>query len=98
MTDGTLLHCNDLKFQGSELPNFLFLKIRHLFGHCVFNSSRLYCHRWAWRALDGLLLQTKMDIVIFIYFTTIVCNALHFVLFLLYIDIYMYFYTINKHP
>lgn len=98
VTDGTLLHCNDLKFQGSELPNFLFLKIRHLFGHCVFNASRLYCHLWAWRALNGLLLQTKMDIVIFIYFTTIVCNALHFVLFLLYIDIYMYFYTINKKP
>lgn len=79
VTDGTLLDCNDLKFQGSEPPKFFFLKIRHLFGHCVFNASRLYCHLLAWRTLDGLLLQTKMDIVIFIYFTTIVCNAFCFV-------------------
>lgn len=91
VTDGTLLHCNDLKFQGPELPNFLFLKIRHLFGHCVFNASRLYCHLWAWRALDGLLLQTKMDIVMFAMHCILFC----FCYILTYICI---FYTINKKP
>lgn len=89
VTDGTLLHCNDLKFQGSELRNFLFLKIRHLFGHCVLmlqgyiatcglegHSTACFCRqRWTLSFLFILLPLFAMHCILFCfcYILTYIC-------------------------
>lgn len=94
--DGTLLHCNDLKFQGSEPPNFFFLKIRHLFGHCVFMLQGYIATCWLGGHSTACLCRQRWTLSFL--FILLPLFAMHFVLFLLYIDIYMYFYTINKKP